>query len=116
MRKLENLINFIVVNTAKAGTTSLFYAIKKHPKIFILNKKRCISLITKILTQKIGATKRFTDYHNSSPPQITSIDDYIKFYKNIDDKIFCGDITTSYLYNYKYSIPEIKNTAQKKLR
>ena len=34
MRKLENLINFIVVGTAKAGTTSLFYTIKNIPNFY----------------------------------------------------------------------------------
>ncbi len=116
MGKLENLINFIVVGTAKAGTTSLFYAIKKHPKIFIPEQKEMYFFDHKNFNSKIGATKRFTDYHNSSPPQITSIDDYIKFYKDIDDKIFCGDITTSYLYNYKYSIPEIKKYCSKEVK
>ena len=46
MRKLENLINFIVVGTTKAGTTSLFYS-KKHPK-FLFQNEEMYFLITKI--------------------------------------------------------------------
>ena len=108
MRKLENLINFIVVGTAKAGTTSLFYTIKKHPKIFIPEQKEMYFFDHKNINSKKGATKKFTDYHNNSPHQISNIDDYMEFYKNVKKGLICGDITASYLYNYKYSIPEIK--------
>jgi len=116
MRKLENLINFIVVGTAKAGTTSLFYAIKKHPKVFIPEQKEMYFFDHKNEHSKKGATKRFTEYRNNSPSQISNTIEYLEFYKDVQNDDVCGDITASYLYNYKYSIPEIKAHCAKDIK
>ena len=35
MKKLEDTIDFLLVGTAKSGTTSVFHAITQHPKIFV---------------------------------------------------------------------------------
>lgn len=108
MKTLEKKINFLVVGTAKAGTTSLFHSIKNHPKIFIPEQKEMNFFNSDHFDTKIGATDKFTDDYNYRPAPIKDVEEYLKFYKGIDNDIMCGDITPTYLYNYKYSIPAIK--------
>ncbi len=95
-------LDFIVVGTAKAGTTSLFHVLKNHPDIFIPEKKE-MNFFNHGTDSKIGPNEK---YLNDYPLEIENINQYFDYYKN--SKKINGDISPVYLYNYKTTIKNIK--------
>ena len=91
---------FIVVGTARAGTTSLNSYLIQHPEIFLpIVKEPCFFTFA---GEKIDYKKGKFAF------AITSIDDYSKLYKNALQSQITGDISTPYLYKFEKSIRNIK--------
>lgn len=113
MKKLEDTIDFLLVGTAKSGTTSVFHAITQHPKIFVPKQKEMNFFNNTVDKTKKGATEKFS---KDMVDYISSVKDFKKNYNNatIDQKK--GDITPTYLFNYKYTIPLIKKYCSDKVK
>jgi hypothetical protein len=99
---VEKKLNFIVVGTAKSGTTSLFNVLKNHPDIFIPEKKE-MNFFNYGTDSKIGPNKKYLDDY---PEQIYDINQYHNHYK--DSAKINGDISPVYLYNHETTIKNIK--------
>lgn len=82
---------FIIVGTAKAGTTSLYDTLKKHPDIFLPNVKE----------------PHFFSGINT-PASIKTWDKYIKLFDNVKNETVIGEASVSYLASYTIAIPQIK--------
>ena len=95
-----NPVNFLVVGAARAGTTTLFEILRKHPGIFISQRKEC---------------RYFSDIRGTfagPPPQyatnvITTLDKYIDLFKAARPDQLCGDISPDYLYYHENAVPKI---------
>ncbi len=96
----SNPVDFLIVGAAKAGTTTLFETLKKHPGIFIPQRKEC---------------QYFSCTHGEfagPPPQYAttvtrSLDQYRELFKKAEPGQLCGDISPDYLYYYQNAVPKI---------
>ncbi len=96
------LPNFLVVGTAKAGTTSIFRYLQQHAKVSIPMKETFFFL------------KDVYDHNHLPYPQQRPKEDlilneksYLDLYPKTQDKIV-GEIGTGYLYYFQEAIPRIK--------
>lgn len=94
------LPDFLVVGGAKCGTTSLFYYLEQHPEIFAPSEKE----------------PHFFSFVNN-PPNFTSpadlrtisdLSDYSKMFDEAQENQLICEASTSYLYDYKNTIKNIK--------
>jgi len=95
-----NLPDFLVVGAAKSATTSLYFHLKKNPKIFLPEVKETSFFAFKNLS------KNFI-----SPPVLPTIKDeneYFKLYNDTSEKQLLGEISPAYLYNYIETVKNIK--------
>ena len=91
---------FIVVGTARAGTTSLNSYLIQHPEIFLpVVKEPCFFTF---------AGEKIEYKYGKFAFALTNIDDYSKLYKKAQPSQISGDISTPYLYLYEKSIRNIK--------
>ena len=94
--------DFLFVGTAKAGTTSLYHHLKKHPQV-------CLPLKETFFF----ADRIFRDNHMPFPYQrpkdemILEEEKYRSVYSNCNGKV-TGEIGTGYLYYHDIAIPKIK--------
>lgn len=97
----NNLPTFLIVGTAKAGTTSLFYYLNQHPEVFIPDRKEC-----RFFSQMSGDFQGpGCDYQNDIIRDIKEYQSLFLPAKNIKAK---GDISNDYLFFYENSINNIK--------
>lgn len=101
-------LNFIVVGSTKSGTTSLYYSLKKHPEIYLPPKKEM-----NFFNNDSGYFKKGRKYPNKKAKNYSetidrpiSLSDYLEFYP--ENSLISGDITPTYLMNYKETIKNIK--------
>lgn len=93
-------VDFLVVGAAKAGTSSLYHYLKKHPQVFLTEQKELLfwHLIS-------NPNKTQADYMNF---WINDIKEYTKLFEGAKANQICGDITPSYLYYYDHVINNLK--------
>ena len=100
--KRDNPVDFLVVGTAKAGTTTLFEILTKHPGIFIPQRKEC-----RYFSCMPG------DFAGPRPIAandiISSPDEYRRLFRKAKAGQLCGDVSPEYLYYYQKAIPKILN-------
>ena len=97
----KKIPNFILVGTAKAGTSFLLKYLRQHPDLFIPNTNQ-LHFHSKLKNfsgpfdkhYKLKQTKYFMEY--------------IKNFEGIVSEKKIGEIATDYLYSYKNSIKSIK--------
>lgn len=90
--------NFLIVGTARSGTTALHEYLGKHPDIFMPLQKEP-SFFTFYNEQP--------EFTGSKNKYITSADAYLDLFKDHSEKIL-GESSTPYLYFYKKTIDNIK--------
>ena len=98
--KQGNPVDFLIVGAAKAGTTTLFETLNKHPGIFIPQRKEC---------------RYFSCTHGefAGPgPQyannvIRSLEEYQRLFKKARPGQLCGDVSPDYLYYYRNAVHKI---------
>lgn len=83
--------NFIIVGTAKAGTTSLYDTLKHHPDIFL---------------PKVKEPHFFSGIN--TPASIKTWEEYLQLFGNVKTEKLIGEASVSYLASYKKAIPQIK--------
>ena len=101
-----NPVDFLVVGTAKAGTTTLFESLGKHPGIYIPQRKEC---------RYFSCTQG--EFAGPGPQYANSVIATLEEYRGLFEKAkphqLCGDISPEYLYYHQNAIPKIlkeKNT------
>lgn len=101
--------NFLIIGTAKGGTTSLYSYLCQHPQIYMSSNKEpgFFALEGKNLGFR-GPDEAF------SKISITSIDEYRKLFDGVSQEIAFGEASPFYLYfekaseRIKYYTPEAK--------
>lgn len=96
-----NYPNFLVVGAAKSGTTSIYNYLKKHPEVYLSDRKEGV-FFSEMEYFKGPFSK---EYNNII---IRDIDEYTKLFMNADKGQLIGDISPDYLYYYENSIKNIK--------
>lgn len=100
--KQDNPVDFLVVGAAKAGTTTLFEILTKHPGIFIPQRKEC-----RYFSCMPGD---FVGPHPISANDIIrSPDKYRDLFRKAKAGQLRGDVSPEYLYYYQKAIPKILN-------
>jgi sulfotransferase family protein len=85
-----NLPNFIIIGSAKAGTTSLYHYLKEHPDVFMPELKEL----------RYFAYDKQNSAHLQKPSHvypIRSIDDYQQQFKNVKNEIAIGEASPRYI-------------------
>ncbi len=98
---MKNKPDFLVVGSAKSGTTSLFNYLNEHPEIYIPEVKEC-RFFSQLPKNFKGLGAEF--FPNSG---ITDENEYFSLFDGHENQV-CGDISNDYLYYYKTSIENIK--------
>ncbi len=95
-----NTPDFLVVGTARAGTTSLYSYLLQHPQLFLpVVKEPCFFTFA---DEKINYKKGKFSF------AITSIKEYAKLYEKALPDQLTGECSTPYLYLYKKTIANLK--------
>lgn len=90
--------NFLIVGTARAGTTSLHEVLGAHPEIFMpLQKEPCFFTFA-------GRQPEFKDTRHR---YTTTSEEYLDLFRNHGEKVL-GESSTPYLYFYSDTIRNIK--------
>jgi hypothetical protein len=109
MKLNKNIPNFIVVGTAKAGTSFLLKYLRQHPDLFIPN------------SNELYFHSKLTDFfgpfdENIKLKQKRNFKEYLKNFEAGKNKKIIGEIATEYLYSYKNSIKSIKKNIGKNVK
>ncbi|MCV9388484.1 sulfotransferase family protein [Reichenbachiella ulvae] len=96
-----NRPDFIIVGSAKAGTTALFNYLKGHPDIFIPEIKECRFFSGMSRDYKGMGAEKFTN------AGVRNLEEYRKLFAGVPENVKCGDLSTDYLYYYKTSVNNI---------
>ena len=95
-----NPVDFLIVGAAKAGTTTLFETLSKHPGIFIPQCKEC-----RYFSCPNGKfTGPGSQYANNV---IRSLEEYRFLFNKAKPGQLCGDISPDYLYYYRNAVNKI---------
>lgn len=100
-RKNNRLPDFLIVGAARSGTTTLYYYLRKHPKIFMPEIKE------PFFFSFMNAAQAYVS-PDSLGRIICKFEDYTKLFENATDSQIIGEASTSYLYTHKTSIENIK--------
>ena len=87
------LPNFLVIGAQKAGTTSLYYYLKQHPRIYMSPVKEA-----HFFDADEGEQPNFRGPGRSSTPPITSIEEYRALFRGVTGETAVGEATPSYIY------------------
>ena len=96
----SNPVDFLVVGAAKAGTTTLFETLRKHPGVYIPQRKECryfSCLRGDFAGPGLVAANNFT----------RSLEEYQGLFKKAGAGQLCGDVSPDYLYYYQNAVPKI---------
>src|SRR5690554_1769397 len=104
---MKRLPNFLIVGTAKSGTTSLVQYLKNHPKIFIPDIKEPRYFSYDLL--KDNGYKGPGDLENKKIA-IKDKDEYENCFKKVrEDVIAIGEASVETSFYFEHTIPKIKN-------
>ena len=109
MKLNKNLPNFIVVGTAKAGTSFLLKYLRQHPDLLIPNSNE-LYFHSKLKNFSGPFDK------NIKLKQKRSFKEYLKNFEAGKNKKIIGEIATEYLHSYKNSIKSIKQNIGKDVK
>lgn len=88
--------NFLIIGAAKSGTTSLYEYLKQHPQIWMSSVKE-----TNFFALE-GELLKFCgsgDQNYINKFSITKIEDYLKLFQGVENKIAIGEASPLYLYH-----------------
>lgn len=96
------LPDFMIVGTARGGTTSLFYYLDQHPGIYFPAQKEPFFFnYMGQATDQIGDP----DFQDAI---VSQLPDYLKLFEKAGDGQIFGEGSTTYLYDHENVIPNIK--------
>jgi hypothetical protein len=90
------LPDFFYAGVSRSGSTSLYYALKQHPRIYLSPEK-----------EPFFFNGRCFNNHNVHESAISTIEDYVRLFSGAHDEII-GEATTTYLYSHESTIANIK--------
>ena len=89
--------NFLIIGTAKAGTTSLYKYLKQHPQVYMSPNKEPNFFM-----------QEGDSYDNTSGSQkhqlIADIETYYSLFQGLSNEIAIGEASTQYLFSHKAPI------------
>jgi len=95
------LPNFLIVGTAKAGTTSLALALNEHPEIFVARQKECHYLARAALPQAF-----------TGPGDLRALvrdgRAYEALFTGVAEATRIGEASVFYLYYHEVAVPTIR--------
>ena len=97
-RRGRRLPDFLVVGAAKAGTTALYYWLRRHPQIFLPVEKEPNYL----------SLRRLEGGWIGKGQNVETEDDYLRLFLPIPGGVVAGDISTTYLYFWEETISSVK--------
>jgi len=99
----KDLPNFLIVGTAKAATTTIHEYLKQHPDIYMTEWKEPSFFTFKGKIQTSYTTDRPVKF-------VTELNEYKSLFAKGEFKKIRGESSTPYLYFYKKTIDNIKET------
>ncbi|NEZ67150.1 sulfotransferase [Leptolyngbyaceae cyanobacterium CCMR0082] len=104
-----NMPNFLIIGSAKAGTSSLHYYLRQHPQIFMpFSKEPKFFALEGEEINFQNPDKGINLY------SINNLEDYQKLFEDVTDEIAIGEASPIYLYSekaadrIKHYIPDVK--------
>ncbi|MCP2728068.1 sulfotransferase family protein [Limnofasciculus baicalensis] len=97
-----NLPNFLIIGIQKAGTTSIYTYLKRHPQIYMSPVKETDFMSIDWDKEDSGMDK---SYNNS---KINSFEKYCHLFADVTDEIAIGEASPNYLFHYKSSAEMIE--------
>ena len=97
-----NPVDFLLVGAAKSGTSTLFETLRKHPRVFIPQRKECRYF--SCMPGNFVGPKPI-----AANDVIRSPEEYQDLFKEAEPSQLCGDISPDYLYYHQQAIPKILN-------
>src|SRR5205809_7660617 len=92
--------DFLVVGTARAGTTALHYHLRQHPQIFMPRQKEpCFFCFAENKPNYKNGKFSFSTYKHN---------DYLKLFNKAKSFQIKGEISTPYLFLYDKTINNIR--------
>jgi hypothetical protein len=98
------LPNFLIVGAAKAGTTTLYRHLMRHPDIYMPDK-----LKETFFLSGISPANFFGDAAIYANDAITSLEDYQDVFTDSGNAIAIGEACVAYLYFHRQTIPRIQS-------
>lgn len=102
---LNKLPNFLIVGTAKCGTTSIYHYLKQYPQVFLPRHKEPLFMMSAIYEKLNPKDPR---YRISETHTVFSFDDYKKLFEEVKNEKAIGEASTTYLYYHEMAIPNIE--------
>ncbi|MBI2487108.1 MAG: sulfotransferase [Deltaproteobacteria bacterium] len=99
------LPNFLIVGTAKSGTTSIYQYLKQHPEIYVPANKEPRFFVSSEF-KEINPNDPFYKYINNTTT--FTFEDYERLFDSVDKEKAIGEASVQYLYFYNAAIPQIK--------
>lgn len=87
--------SFFVVGASKCGTTSLYAYLKKHPEIFLPDKKE----LNHFSAEKLKTFCGGPDGDLIKSNLISTRDEYLEYFQAAKETQICGDISPSYFFH-----------------
>jgi len=104
--KITKLPNFLIVGTAKAGTSSVAKYLTSHPEVFIPELKEPRYFLHDVFEEVSKEDPMFNYLMESS---VLDWNAYVDLYKQADSRAtMFGDASIQYLYHHNTVIPKIK--------
>jgi hypothetical protein len=94
--KKVKLPDFFIAGVSRSGSTSLYYALKQHPRLYF-----------PLLKEPFFFNGPYFSGHNVGKSAIGRIEEYIQLFSKAYDQTI-GEATAAYLYSYKSVIPNMK--------
>jgi hypothetical protein len=94
--KKVKLPDFFIAGVSRSGSTSLYYALKQHPRLYFPRLK-----------EPLFFNGPYFSGHNVNKSVTCGIEEYIQLFSKAHDQTI-GEATVSYLYSYESVIPNMK--------
>jgi len=96
----RNVPDFLIVGTGKAGTSSLQSYLQQHPQVVVPQIKE--SLFFHIVSNPNKTQMKILTQ------ACTNWEDYLKYFDDAQEGMFCGEACPSYMLFYEHTIANIK--------
>ena len=90
------LPNFLIIGTAKAGTSSLYHYLKQHPQIYMSPVKEPRFFAPELYTEHRKDPYRSGAKEHRDTPM--SFEEYCQLFEGAVDEVALGEASTEYLY------------------
>lgn len=104
------LPNFLIVGAPRCGTTSLYYYLSQHPKVFMPRiKEPCVFIYSALRKSSYkDAQDPYWDAFREREDYVSTLVEYVKLFEGVEQEEAIGEASPQYLSHYRVAIPEIK--------